>query len=464
MALATNDISAVRLCFGIGVVMLTDTIVLTLVALSLMFLTIDIPLTLLALIPLPLMALVATRFSSLIHWRFKGVQAAFADLTGDVQETLTGIRVVQTFAREESRLASFTRRNLSSLEANIHLARVAGLLFPLIQFLAALSFLAVLGYGGSLVVKGIITLGDFVAFNGYLAALTWPMMALGWLINLIQRGIASMERLNQVFSLEQAPVETGLFPEISETKGEIQVRNLSFTYPNSSRPTLQHIHFQIEQGQTLAIVGRTGAGKSTLLQLLLRIYEPPGKTIFLDNRDILDWPREILRKNFGYVPQETFLFSTSIKNNISFGSESCDLERVREVARTAHLEEEIMDFPGGLRALVGERGINLSGGQKQRMAIARALYRNPQLLLLDDCLAAVDAATERSILQNLKKLRQDRTTIIVSHRLSSIQNADWIIVLEEGQIFEEGSHHQLLTQKGLYYQLYQKQLLEEELE
>jgi ATP-binding cassette subfamily B multidrug efflux pump len=287
------------------------------------------------------------------------------------------------------------------------------------------------------------------------------MMALGWLINLIQRGIASMERLNQVFSLERAPVETGLFSEISEAKGEIQVRNLSFTYPNSSRPALQHIHFQIEQGQTLAIVGRTGAGKSTLLQLLLRIYEPPGKTIFLDNRDILDWPREILRKNFGYVPQETFLFSTSIKNNISFGSESCDLERVREVARTAHLEEEIMDFPCGFTALVGERGINLSGGQKQRMAIARALYRNPQLLLLDDCLAAVDAATERSILQNLKKLRQDRTTIIVSHRLSSIQNADWIIVLEEGQIFEEGSHHQLLTQKGLYYQLHQKQLLEE---
>ncbi|MGI6552351.1 MAG: ABC transporter ATP-binding protein [Bacillota bacterium] len=464
MALATNDISAVRMCFGIGVVMLTDTLVLTLVALYLMFFTVHMSLTLLALIPLPLMALAATRFSSLIHRRFKEVQAAFADLTGNVQETLTGIRVVQTFAQEESRLAGFAKYNLASLEANLRLAKAAGLLFPLIQFLAALSFLAVLGYGGSLVVKGMISLGDFVAFNGYLAALTWPMMALGWLINLIQRGIASMERLNRIFSLEPAPAAKGPFLGTPKAKGDIRVQNLSFTYPGSSRPALRHLHFQIGQGQTLALVGRTGAGKSTLLQLLLRIYEPPEKTIFLDERDILTWPREILRQNIGYVPQDPFLFSTSIKDNIAYGSEVCDLEKVRAAARAAQLEEEIMDFPGGFDALVGERGVTLSGGQKQRLAIARALYPDPQLLLLDDCLAAVDAATERAILRNLQKLRRHRTTIIASHRLSSVQDADWIIVLEEGQICEEGTHHQLLARQGSYYQLYQKQLLEEELE
>ncbi|KUO50267.1 MAG: hypothetical protein APF76_11180 [Desulfitibacter sp. BRH_c19] len=464
MALASNDVVAVRMTFAGGVVMVADAVIITGFAVAVMIITIDPLLTLLALAPLPIIALVVTRFNKLIHERFKVVQAAFASLTDRVQENISAIRVVKTFVLEKSQIKKFNKTSKNIIDTNMRLVKVSGFLYPFIQYLASISFLIVLGYGGFLVLNGRITIGDFVAFNGYLMILTWPMMAIGYVINILQRGTASMARINELLDEE---------PEISDHKnvdmsikniqGTIQFKNLNFTYPGSSEKVLKDFSLSVEKGETVAVFGRTGSGKSTITDLLLRMYETDKNTLFIDEKEIHKVPIQILRRYIGYVPQDSFLFSATIKENIAFGNPEASMEQIAQVAKAAVIYDDIMAFPEQFETLVGERGITLSGGQKQRIAIARALLVNPSILILDDSLSAVDTATEENILQFLEDYRKNRSTIIISHRISAVKNADKIIVLDDGEIAQQGKHDALLKDsRGLYNRMYQMQLLEEE--
>ncbi len=459
MAHATNDVNAVRMALGLGIIMLTDSIFLTVATVIIMTQVIDIRLTALALLPLPFMAVLVTFAGRLIHDRFKAVQAAFSDMTDRVQENISGIRVIKTFVQEDAEVERFDQVARSLVYKNMALVKVWGLFMPLVQFISGLSYLVVLGYGGILVIEGSITLGAFVAFNTYLAMLIWPMMALGWVINVLQRGASSMERLKVLLETEPEVVDGPDVKNVDRLNGELEIRNLDFSYPDGTA-VLEDINIKLPRGNTLAIIGRTGSGKSTLANLLLRLYDPPPGRIFIDGIDINQIPLEVLRRDIGYVPQDVFLFSATLHENIAFADDYFTREQVEEAAKLAQIYDNIVEFPRKFDTLSGERGVTLSGGQKQRMTIARALIKNPSLLILDDCLSAVDTGTEEQILKGLRRFMAGRSSIIISHRVSTVQDADEIIVMEQGRIVERGTHEEMLKRDGLYRQLHHKQQLE----
>lgn len=466
MAHATNDINALRMAFGIGVVMLTDAIFIPVATITIMLFTTDIRLTLLALLPLPFIALLMGVFSKVIQKRHNDVQAAFSDLTDKVQENMSGIRVVESFVQEKYEIDKFLKSNNNYIDKNMRLVKVYGFMFPLVMFIATLSFIVTLGYGGSLVVKDEISLGQFTSFIAYLSLLTWPMMAIGQIVNGLQRGIASMKRLNVIFDIEPEIVDKDDAAPITqeELKPSIEFKNFSFTYPGSLQPSLSDINLKIEEGKTLAILGRTGSGKTTLVNLILRMYNSEKGQLYIGGYDINTIPLKTLRESIGYVPQDNFLFSTTIRDNIAFANIDMDMEKVEQAAKFAYVYDNIMEFPQKFDTILGERGVTLSGGQKQRVSIARAIAKDPKILILDDSLSAVDTKTEEKILEGLKQVMKNRTSIIIAHRISTIKDADEIIVLDEGKIVEKGSHEELIALNGLYNSIYQKQLLEEKLE
>jgi len=464
MAHATNDINAVRMAMGPGIVMLTDAVFLTLSTIVIMLRTIDVKLTLIALIPLPFLAFMVTSFGQIIHKRFKVVQEAFSLLTDKVQESMAGIRVIKAFVQEKDELENFTKSNQYNVDMNMKLVKIWGAFFPLVQYISAIGFMLVLGYGGVLVIGGDISLGEFVAFNSYLGLLIWPMMAIGWVINVLQRGAASMDRINIILGEKPEIFDQEDVLSIDRFKGKIVLKNLDFYYPGSTTAVLKNINLSINPGQKLAIIGRTGSGKTTLVNLLLRLYNVKDNTIFIDGIDINNISLASLRENIAYVPQDNFLFSTSIKENIALGADGIDMPKIEEYSKLAQVHDNILQFPDGFDTMLGERGVTLSGGQKQRVSIARALIKDCKILIMDDSLSAVDTRTEEEILRGLSAYYQNRTTIIIAHRISTIKDSDKIIVMDKGQIAEMGTHDQLLELQGLYYSLYQKQLLEEKLQ
>ncbi|MGE5527942.1 MAG: ABC transporter ATP-binding protein [Patescibacteria group bacterium] len=464
MALATNDIQAVRMAAGPGVVMSVDAAFTIVMVILIMARTIDLRLTLAALAPMPLLAVAVLLFSRAIHHRFKLVQESFASLSDLAQENFSGIRVVKSFVQEKAEIEAFTAKSLGNYRLNLRLAAVQGMFGPLLALIISFSFLIILSYGGTLVVNGHLTLGAYVSALNYLGLLIWPMQAVGWAINSIQSGLASVERLEAVLREVPAVADPPAPAEMGLLRGEIEARDLSFTYPGASEPALRGVSFHLPAGRTLAVVGRTGSGKTTLINLLLRLYNAPRGTILLDGRDINDLPAAVPRGSIGCVPQDNFLFSTTIRENIGFARDTCGEGEIEEAARAARILDEIAAFPEGFETMVGERGVTLSGGQKQRIGIARALCMNPPILILDDCLSAVDTRTEDALLRELRRVMAERTTIFISHRLTTVQAADEILVLEKGAVAERGSHAELLALGGIYAELYQKQLLEDEIE
>ncbi len=451
MAHATNDLEAVRRACGMGVLLAADTVIMVSFALAAMI-GISPRLTLLAFVPLPFLTLVVLGFGRLIHRRFEQVQASFARLTERVREALSGIRVIRAFAREGGMGRAFAEDNREYIRLNMALVRVWGVFRPLIGLLAGLGTGIVLWFGGRAVLAASISLGDFVAFTSYLGMLIWPMMALGWIVNLLQRGAASMGRIQVLFSA-QPDIKSPPRPKPFPRSHRIELRKLSFAYPGEERPVLRDISVTVEEGMTLGIVGLTGSGKSTLVRLIPRLYDPPPGTLLLGGVDIRELDLAELRGAIGMVPQDVFLFSATLRENIAFGRPEATDDEVWQAARLAGLAEEIASFPDGLDTLVGERGIALSGGQRQRVGIARALILDPPILILDDVLSSVDAKVEEEILGNLKGVLARRTAIVVAHRISAVRDADWIIVLQDGEILEQGDHRRLVAQGGLYARL-----------
>lgn len=463
MAHATNDINAVKMAAGPGIIMIFDTLILLTSTIVIMVQTISLKLTLIALLPLPFMTFITHQFGKLIHQRFRIAQESYSRLTDKVQENLSGIRVIKSFVQEREEVKKFTKANQDYVDQNMHLARIQAVFHPIVQFISGLSLMIVLAYGGIMVMNREITLGDFIAFNSYLGLLTWPMMAIGWVMNILQRGSASMARLNEIFmtkpEIEDHPSIVN--PQLQKIEGEIEIRNLNFAYPGTEHTVLKNINIHIPQGKTLAVVGRTGAGKTTLVHLLVRLYDADKGSIRIDGQDIQSFPLAVLRQSIGFVPQDNFLFSTTIRENIHFGVDTFTNEEIEKNAEDAQILENIKEFPKQFDTIVGERGVTLSGGQKQRTSIARALIKNPRILILDDSLSAVDTKTEEKILERLKRIMKEKTSIIISHRISTIKEADEIIFMSDGEIIERGTHEELIQLQGAYYQLYQKQLLEE---
>ncbi|QQY78792.1 ATP-binding cassette subfamily B protein [Keratinibaculum paraultunense] len=462
MAHATNDINAVRASLGQGIVMLVDAIFLTIMSIIMMAKTTNIKLTTITLLTLPFITIIVGKFGKIIHKRFRLVQEAFSNLTDITRENFSGIRVIKSFVQEESAFKKFTQANEYNLNKNMELVKVSGIFHPLVQFISSLSFLVVIVYGSKLVMLDTISLGDFIAFNNYLGLLIWPMMAVGFVINIIQRGIASMERINNILNEKPEIVDFPNAIPLAKVKGKIEYKNVYFKYPNSQSYALKNINFTVKEGNTLAIVGRTGSGKTTIVNLLLRLYDIDKGSILLDNIDIRNIQIKSLRENISYVPQDNFLFSSTIRDNIGFAfDKEISEEQIIYASKIAEVYDDIMELPDGFDTVLGERGVTLSGGQKQRVAIARAIVKDAPILILDDSLSSVDTQTEERILNNLKNVMSKKTTIIISHRISTVKNADQIIVLDEGEIIERGNHESLLEIDGLYKYLHEKQLLEE---
>ena len=463
MARATNDLNAVRMLLGPAIMYTANTLVFTAVALVFMW-HISPKLTLYTFAPLPLASIVVQYFGRRIHERFEKIQAQFSDISARAQENFSGARVVRAYAQEEAEIALFETSNQEYVTRSLPLARLTGMLWPTLEMLLGFALVLVLWLGGREVLMHKISLGDFVAFNTYIVMLTWPVIALGWVINIFQRGTASMGRINEILVAQPEITDAAVAADLKQTqtlRGEIEFRHLDFGYDGV--PVLKDVNLTIPAGSSLAIVGPTGSGKTTLVSLLPRIYDAQPGSLLIDGRPIREYPLETLRRNIGFVPQETFLFSDSVRENIAFGVDTASDEQVRDAAEAANIAIDIEGFPEGYSTMVGERGITLSGGQKQRSAIARAIIRDPRILVLDDALSSVDTYTEEKILNHLREVMRGRTTIFISHRVSTVRSADRIAVLHEGRVVELGTHEELLGRNGYYTDLYNKQLLEEEL-
>lgn len=461
MAHATNDITSIRNSFGMGIVMIVDSSFLTLFTVYRMLTNTDIKLTLLALIPMPFIALASFLLGGVIQKRFKSVQEAFEDLTTKVQEAFSGIRVIKAFAREDHEDLSFKEANDHNLKINMQLVRIFGVLFPLIMFISTLSLIISITYGGIMVVNNELSIGRYVEFLLYLGLLTWPILAIGWVINVLQRGIASLKRVNNILDVTPTIYDQENSKVVEDLQATVEINNLSFTYPNTDIEVLKDINVKLKKGDTLAIVGRTGSGKTTLANLILRLYDIEKGSIEIGGHSTKSLKLEQLRETIGYVPQDNFLFSSEIQDNIAFSNATMSKERIEESSKIAHVHDEILSFPEAYHTLLGEKGINLSGGQKQRISIARAIAKDPDILIFDDSLSAVDTKTEDSILKYLQGEIAHKTTIIIAHRISTIKDADEIIVLDDATITERGTHDELVALDGLYNDLYKKQLLEE---
>ncbi len=490
MARATNDLNAVRNLLGPAIMYSANTIAFTAMAVPYMF-KISPKLILCAFLPLPAASIVIQYLGRQIHERFERIQAMFSDISARAQENFSGARLIRAYVQEEAEIENFERDNTEYIARSLKLVRLMGMLWPTLETLIGVAIVIVLWVGGREVLQHRISVGSFVAFNTYMVQLTWPIIALGWVINIFQRGTASVLRIHNILSEQPEITDAAVGAPSSspavgdrvgatipnDVRGDIEFRNLTFHYGNTiiaaergdgrahgDEEVLKGVSLRVPAGTSLAIVGPTGSGKSTLVSLIPRIYDADPGTVLIDGRPIREFPLAVLRRNIGFVPQETFLFSDTIRDNIAFGAENATDEDVRRAAEAANIAAEIESFPDRYNTLVGERGLTLSGGQKQRAAIARAVIRSPRILILDDALASVDTQTEDRILNHLREIMQGRTTIFISHRVSTVRNADRIAVLHHGQIVEYGTHDELIERDGYYTDLYNKQLLEEELE
>jgi len=485
MARATNDLNAVRMLLGPAIMYSANTVVFTLAALFFME-RVSPRLTLWAFLPLPIASIIVQYFGARIHDRFERIQAKFSDISARAQENFSGARLIRAYAQEDAEITLFERENLDYIKRSMPLARLMGMLWPTLELMLGFALVIVLWVGGQEVLQGQITVGKFVEFNMYMLMLTWPIIALGWVINIFQRGTASMGRIDEI--LRQRPTiadDPALItvPDDTAIRGEIEFRDLSFAYDHQSKlaesstgvtalsssveagsTVLNRVNLKVPAGTSLAIVGPTGSGKSTLVSLIPRIADAAAGSVLIDGRPIREYSLETLRRQIGFVPQETFLFSASVRDNIAFGVEDATDEQIHRAAAISRIAEDVEGFPEKYKTMVGERGLTLSGGQKQRVAIARAVIREPRILVLDDALASVDTHTEDQILNGLREVMKGRTTIFISHRVSTVRNADRIAVLHHGQIVEYGTHDELLALNGYYTDLHDKQLLEEELE
>jgi ATP-binding cassette subfamily B protein len=461
MARTTNDLNAVRMLLGPAIMYSANTIVFTAAALPFMY-HISHKLTFFAFVPLPMASILVQYFGARIHRRFERIQAMFSDISAKAQENFSGARLIRAFAQEEAEIASFETANMEYIKRSLYLVRLMAMLWPTLEFVLGLSLMITLLVGGHEVAAHRISVGQFTAFNVYMVQLTWPMIAVGWVVNLFQRGTASIVRIDEILKQQPSIADTPAAADIPVT-GDIEFRNLTFAYPGTASSVLHDINLHIPAGTSLAIVGPTGSGKSTLVSLIPRLHDTSPGTVLMDGQPIRHFTLSALRKNIGFVPQETFLFTDTIHQNIAFGRPDASLKQVEEAATIAHISTEILEFPKGFDTEVGERGLTLSGGQKQRTAIARAIIRDPKILILDDALASVDTYTEERILSGLKRVMEGRTTIFISHRISTARNADQIAVLVSGRIAELGTHDELIARNGYYTGLFEKQRLEEEL-